>query len=393
MKNKKNLWIALLSFVAVVVHAYLSKHFYGLKYGSPAESLCNLSASFNCDTTTASSFSNLFGVPIALFGVMANLVLLGWVLAIEFALIENKEKMQRYVSKLASVIALTSVVMLAISSIVIKAYCPFCMSTYVISFVVLGLSLSMAKPWTAFVQDFKDAFGEFKIIAISLVTIPILAFVAHDMVLQNGALDTITKYADDKVADWQSSTVNTFNDAGLSIASSTPATFEIVEFADFRCPHCMHAYPGLHAFTKAHPDVKFTFKAFPLDGTCNSAIKGGGDGISCELAYITFCAESLAQKGWAAHNYIFENQNRVRGMTKLDELYAELDKNLALKIEDLKKCVGEDTTITLIKEMAAEGERAKIDGTPAVFVNGKKLSGGQLLPILEKAYALNKNKK
>jgi protein-disulfide isomerase len=36
--------------------------------------------------------------------------------------------------------------------------------------------------------------------------------------------------------------------------------------------------------------------------------------------------------------------------------------------------------------MAKEGDTAKIQGTPAIFVNGRVLDRGQMIPVLEGAY-------
>lgn len=160
----------------------------------------------------------------------------------------------------------------------------------------------------------------------------------------------------------------------------------VVAFADFRCPHCKMAAPTLHAFTKSHPDVKLVFKPFPLDGTCNDAIKSGGDGISCGLAATVMCSEKIAQKGWAAHDYIFEKQMEITQAQNLDKNIDSVASALNIANEELKKCVKEPSIIELVKKMAKEGETAQIQGTPTVFVNGKLLGGGQLLPVLEAAY-------
>jgi protein-disulfide isomerase len=198
----------------------------------------------------------------------------------------------------------------------------------------------------------------------------------------------IEKTAKEKVAYWSASPEKKFDPTkGLSMQKgSTEPVMTIVEFADFRCPHCKHAAPSLHNFTQSHPDVKLIFKPFPLDGTCNEAIKGGGDGISCGLASAVMCSEKIAQKGWLAHDYIFENQMDIIQAGSLDKNLDVVSKTIGISVEDLKKCINDPTTGELIRSMANEGAAAQIQGTPTVFVNGKLLSGGQLIPILESAY-------
>jgi protein-disulfide isomerase len=54
--------------------------------------------------------------------------------------------------------------------------------------------------------------------------------------------------------------------------------------------------------------------------------------------------------------------------------------------ESLKTCVNASTTMDAIKAQALEGVNAQVRGTPAIFANGKLLSWGHILPVLEKAY-------
>lgn len=40
----------------------------------------------------------------------------------------------------------------------------------------------------------------------------------------------------------------------------------VVEFYDYRCPHCMNAAPAVESLIKSDPDVRFVFKEFPIFG-------------------------------------------------------------------------------------------------------------------------------
>jgi protein-disulfide isomerase len=43
-------------------------------------------------------------------------------------------------------------------------------------------------------------------------------------------------------------------------------------------------------------------------------------------------------------------------------------------------------THDLIKAQASLGIAARVEGTPTIYVNGKKLPRGQLIPVLERVY-------
>ena len=105
--NAKNsfLLIALIStLLSLGVFGYLSTHYYELKFGAPtASSMCNISDVMNCDAVAASSYSALFGIPMALWGLATNLILLYCLLVTRFNLVQDKEKASRYTLMLAGV--------------------------------------------------------------------------------------------------------------------------------------------------------------------------------------------------------------------------------------------------------------------------------------------------
>ncbi len=388
MKKQIPLNLAIIfTLIAVGVHAYLASHFYDLKLGTgTGSSFCNVNSYINCDAVTASKYSSVFGVPIAMFGVFTNLIAALFFIYSRFNLTSNSEKTARYAFILSSIIALTSLITGTISVTLIGNICLFCASAYILSFATWICSLKSTHiRGKLLIDDIKSVFTKEKWVIGHAVAIPVFAFVANSMAIDSRGFQNIDRVVQEKISYWQLAPTENFSSNGLTYykGSGEPAV-TIVEFADFRCPHCRDAYPALHAFAAAHPDTKLIFKTFPLDGTCNSAITGG-DGISCALAFITQCSEKIAQKGWDAHNFIFENQETFRSLP-LTEANEKVCKQLGTNCDEVLKCTQSDQTLQDIKSMAIEGEKAKIQGTPSVFVNGKPLSGGQLLPILEAAY-------
>lgn len=390
-KNKLLIFALISTLLAVGIHTYLTQHFYGLKFGTiEGQSICNVSEVLNCDAVSASKFSEFLGIPMAMWGLMTNIVLLYFLTVTHFNLVEDKAKTSRYAFYLSGITVIASLVMGAISFTLLHNLCIFCIATYFLSFIGLFFILKAAEDLSIsnFKSDVADIFSTEKWVGGFLVAIPALSFLGNIMYLESHGFSEIEKIAGEKIAYWQASPAQNFDlSAGLSYQQSpVEPVMTIVEFADFRCPHCKHAAPTLHAFAKSHSDVKLIFKPFPLDGTCNEAIKGGGDGISCGLASAVMCAEKMAQKGWATHDYFFENQMDVVQVRNLDKNLEDAAKAVQLPLDELKNCVKDPATQELIRKMAKEGETAQIQGTPTIFANGKLLSGGQLLPILEAAY-------
>jgi protein-disulfide isomerase len=186
---------------------------------------------------------------------------------------------------------------------------------------------------------------------------------------------------------WISSPSVSFSNEGL-IQGPENSKMTIIEFADFKCPHCKSAAPSLKAFTSSHPDVRFIFKVFPLDGACNAnAQMPQGDGISCSLAKAVYCGEKLGKKGWELYENFFEEQENLRNPSTNSEYLSMILKKQQLVETDIQNCIKEEATHKVIINQSQEGVNAQIEGTPSIFVNGKKLKLGHTVTMLEKVYA------
>lgn len=379
------------SLVAIGLHIYLALHYYSLNFGiSSGESLCNLSLQFNCDTVTASRFSSLFGIPIAAFGAMANLVLailiLGWI----FGWSDNLQRHGKYSLLLSALIASASVVMGSISTFYIHSFCIFCIGTYLISFLVVGLVAasqeSQAQPITSFLAEL---FSSAKIYLALFAMIPLGTAFFHNVFLKQFGADRIRIIIQNSISEWNTNPQNDFSTVPATLVSGPDnAKITIKEFADFRCGHCKQASPGLKAFYRSHQNLRFEFYTFPLDGTCNDAIQGG-DGISCDLAKNVYCAEKTAKKGWEMHDYYFSIQESINNSPTLEfvrEKTVAAITQLGLSADSQKTCVESPETDSAIRAQAKAGKDFGVKGTPTIFVNGRKLPFAQMIPVLEAAY-------
>lgn len=382
----------LLTLIAVGLHMYLANKHYALKFGTGGgPSMCNINEKLNCDAVAASSYSSLFGVPIAVFGAAANFILALFLLIFRLGWTETREAVGRYSAWLTTLIAVASIGMGLVSMTLMSAYCVFCMAAYAISFVNLYLVLSSVPgTFSAIGEDLQGLVTSHKWVLFLFFCIPAGAVLTDASIIKSSGFAQLSRIAVDKVAQWKTNPSQSLDDTkGLVLAGQAATRMTIVEFADFRCPHCRHAYPTLHSFVQSHPDVKLVFKFYPLDGVCNPALKEqGGDGISCRLAETVYCAEKVNQSGWKAHNFFFDNQEKMVQISKAEEINAAYcaDGGSGINCEALSQCIEANETKDAIRAMAEEGKAAGIQGTPAVFVNGKNLSYGQMLPILELAY-------
>lgn len=389
IKTKPLLINLLLTLVAVFLHGYLTQKFFDLQNGlASGQSLCNLSSVWNCDVVSTSKYARFAGFPLALWALVTHLVYL----VVQSGVLIRQELRDTWATLVAILtlgIAAASVVMASISMTQLKTFCLFC-------FIAYGLSITNFVFLKLAGFEFKTAFAGLgqasrdKLTWGALLAIPVMTFVLAKNWGGPVTDSRMQTRIQDAVASWQAAPSANFElGSGLRLgADPAQAKMTLVEFADFRCPHCKHAAPTLKAFVLSRPDVALIFKPYPLDGTCNAApvFKGQGDGISCRLAFAMQCSEKLDQKGWEMSSHIFDNQEEYLQLRNLELVDSKLcESGLVKDCEAFKVCMSADETRLSIQKMAEEGTQAGIRGTPAFFLNGKSLSGGQFLPILEEA--------
>ncbi len=393
-KNKSYFYLALLSaLTAIGVHIYLTLHYYELNLGiSSGSAICNISSVFNCDAVAASGYSQFLGIPIALWGATTNAVLFILLSMAFLRLSESLHHLLKMTFLLSTFIALTSLIMGAISMTKLSLFCLFCIVEYLLSFVTWGalFKLHPTNPFENLSKDIKYFFTVQRGLIIFIVSIVPITFLFNSMWIDSLGGDKLQQYINDDFARWQVDKEFIFNDEGLK-EGPDKSFMTIVEFADFRCPHCKHAAPSLRAFAASHHDVKFIFKAFPLDGGCsaNSQIPAR-DGVSCLLAKVVYCSEKVSQKGWIAYDKIFENQENFSSPDYKEQISSVLAKNQISEV-DIMGCVQSEESHKALIQQSQEGVNANVEGTPTIYVNGKKVKLGHSITMLEKLYTFLKN--
>ncbi len=372
------LFILFLTSLAVLLHTYLAVHTYPLKLGfGSEESLCKISEHFDCQAVSASSFGSVFNIPLSVWGLVTNglifvLVLLGW-----WRLTGSPKKPFRNAFFLSSVAAIASLVMGIISLLFLSVYCLFCLILYVISFATFELLREIQEPWLWREINFKN-------LVLIFLCIPLFSYAIHSMILSQYGAGGIGRMVENSFLDWQNAETFKFKSEPLLTLGPKESKMVITEFADFRCSHCKAAAPSLEAFAKSHSDVRFEFYIFPLDGDCNKELTQG-NGVSCALAKSVVCAPP--EKQWSLHHALFQNyESLIRSVNKESTVkeISPLTEKLGFQIDD--GCLSSTQTQEVIAKMVETATLVHVEGTPTIFVNGKKLSRGQMIPLLERVY-------
>jgi protein-disulfide isomerase len=143
------------------------------------------------------------------------------------------------------------------------------------------------------------------------------------------------------------------------------APVTIIEFSDFQCPYCARFYlqtlPLIERDYINTGKVKLVYKHFPLRFHQYAE----------KAAEASECANEQG-KFWEYHDIIFKNQRDLSiGNLK------KWAKELALDTKKFNSCLDSGKYKSKVNTNIQEGSNAGVSGTPAFFVNGKKLVGAQ----------------
>lgn len=373
-----SLWVLL----SLGIHSYLSFIYYSLHFRSESDSFtCNINEVFNCSSVALSPYSHIFSVPVSLFGVALHGVLLWKVLTRKWGWDSSPYYLQDNLG-LSFLSLLASFVMGGISLIFMKVHCIFCLSLYVLSILVFSSfyfeykneESSFLKSWiSSLIERIKTPKD-----LISYISIPAIVFLSHFSIyssLDGGKMDRMNRFV---ISDWSTLSSHTFSSKASLEKGGSGSFMEVVEFADFRCIHCKKLAPKLKSFLLSHPQVKFKFYNYPLDKKCNSGMPSSmGFGISCLLAKTVHCSAEQ-KKGWLVHDFLFENQEALKKYGDSQSLKDHLKEKLpqmGLVWSSLESCILSPQTDQIIRAQVQDGDEAGVQGTPSVFVNGKRVGG------------------
>ena len=146
------------------------------------------------------------------------------------------------------------------------------------------------------------------------------------------------------------------------------ARVTLVEFSDFQCPYCAKAAPQVEAILKAYPkDVKLFYKQFPLDTHPQAK-------MAAEASLAAF----KQGKFWELHDKMFAN---YRSLSRENVLVWA--KALGLDMPRFEKDMNSPLTRAVVERDTAEGDQAGVEGTPTIFVDGKRFNGPIDLQVLK----------
>ena len=379
-------FLILLIALGLTVSTYLLyRHFALADLSTQAESdFCSALFGSGCDDALRSPLAVQFGLPLAgwglvYYGTLVALLLLSWLLGASF-----RSEAMTAALLLALLAALGSVALFTAMVTDLSPFCPLCATVHAINLLLLwaikrlsGQPLARSMHGVAKVVKYlatgKTAdpiaarWKSVSFVTVGLVAVVIYQWVFVEYVSRIQAAETPFD-PHQIVAQFEASVPH-----DIPVSDTDPtlgpadAPVRMVVFSDFRCPGCRKLARMMPALAQQFAEtLHIVFKHYPLDSTCNPAVKHPFHPGACQAAR---AAEAAHEQGrfWAFHDALF--LRRSDSETPLESVAKGID----LDLDRFEARCTDEVIRSRIQSDIALGTRLGVDGTPSVFINGRRV--------------------
>ncbi len=163
--------------------------------------------------------------------------------------------------------------------------------------------------------------------------------------------------------------------------------FELVEFADFQCPHCKDAQPIAERLLQDFPQAHFVFENFPLVNVHPEAFKAAAWGVCVGQEGNSGAFFRYAESVFAAQNDLAGQGAEQALRNAATAAGADPDKTAT--------CADAPATKEMVDASMRLGQELNVDQTPMLFIDGRMVpmmavSYDQLKTIVAYQFGLDK---
>jgi protein-disulfide isomerase/uncharacterized membrane protein len=390
--------------------------------------VCGEGSQSGCETVAQSPYAEVRGFPIAAFG-LAFSASLAVLLLLASAAGPEARTAAALLSFLALILALAvDLVLLGVQLFAIHAFCRLCLLTYALNALALVLVRPLSRRFVVVREGLglpagRAAFGGWAVATVAILAAVLSASLAlryrerlhatsilgmpaptsaplvpaanplppaasgseaqryqeearlaqeqarhlQDVLDDPAKLD---EYLTQKARrDFEQGPVRTLNLKGVPFKGPEDAPIRVVEFSDFLCPFCRQIAGAFAGYLPQSGNrVVMYFKNYPLDATCNNTLKQSVHAGACNVALGGICAHDQG-KFWPYHDRVFSSPPTNPGVSDV----VSIARDAGLDSGALEACVNNPATRQRLGSEIAEGVAAQVQGTPTLFINGKKL--------------------
>ena len=385
------LWLSLLvALVGIGFSIYSINHHLEVRASGATEAICNINQTFSCDDVAQSSYSEVAGIPLGVWG-LAYFLAAALLTAVGLSRTKYAFAHLQGYAGLVLIGVIVAIGLGTLSIVQIGAVCLTCIAIYTLTLTQAGLLFIYRKELSGGIQTQPMFQGGLTAIAIVIVTIGFYHFLGFgedqpiSLTSSSSVQPDSSSVRPNSSAGVQSNLLPNAVELPLALSpysgagedyrkGSDQAKVTIVEFADFQCPGCRQMASNLGILADEFgDDVRLVFRNYPLDKNCNSGMSRQLHDFACEAAILSRCAGQYG-RFWPFHDLVFANQSSINS-AKLRSLAT----TIGLSEAQIDTCLASKDHLAKVKDDIEVARKVGVDSTPTVFFNGRKLVTGRSL--------------
>lgn len=358
---------------------------------SMVSAICGGQKNTGCSVINHSDLSELFSLPMALWGYIFYMIILSLLVLSFLGKKEDQENNRTYYMAALfylSALGLIFDLYLGFYSIfILKTICNLCGVTYLATLGLLIITILWGAKMDKDIFKIKNAIGLFMKVKLNLLIQFILILLilsgtgffvysqtrAEKHAQSHKESQELEKAIRELAENFQKQKPIEINLADRPFIGNKNARIEIVEFIDPLCPHCRTTTNWLKSYQKKHPKkVKLYQLFYPLDSQCNKNMGRQMHPGACFLSYVQYCSNEQ-NKFWVFNEWMFQNlEHWYKSGVVPDYVYNNMA-SININAEKIKSCIKKNKYNDYVIKDILMGEKFDLTGTPTIIVNGRKM--------------------
>ncbi len=374
MTKTKRILITILALIGLALSIELCIVYYNANFAIDATpSICAISDKMDCDSVAKTSYSQFFGIPLSLWGVILYLffLLMTYIDKVQnikgLGILKVFKNPTSYIFCIGLFSFLISMILGSISVFKIDSICVFCFMTYFVNLLIAiasknkGISISdeIKISFTDFISALKDGRNVFWFVLFLLLFVSTLVYTSVSNILTPQI---------EKMKQFEQYFKQYDSDVEKNIMGPKDANIVINEYMDFNCGGCFFSQLYLHRLVSEFENVKVVQHIIPLEKECNHNMRFEGHKGSCLKARYALAAANQ-NKYWQMADVLFSEA------PESEKEIIEEARLLDLDIKRLKEDANSLQVKNEIQEMIRYADSQNITGTPTFVIGVNKKIG------------------
>lgn len=374
MTKIKRILLTILPLIGLALSIELCIVYYNANFALNAHpSICAINEVMDCDGVAKTPYSQFFGIPLSLWGVLLYIFFLFMTYVdkiqnIKFlGFLKVFKNQLSYIFVIASFSFIVSMILGCISVFKINSICVFCFMTYFVDFLIAIVSktknISIIDEVKISVSDFIDAIKVKKYAFYFGLCVLLFASILTYTTVSNVFSPQIVKQMQMKNYFKEYKNITDGNKLGPSDADVV-----IHEYMDFNCGGCFLANLYLHRIISEFENVRVIQHNVPLDKKCNHNMKTEGHKNSCLKSQYALAA-AKQNLYWQMSDILFSKD------VETEKDIIEEARLINFDIKKLKQDANSEEIKKEIEESIKNADAHQVTGTPTLYIGVRTILG------------------